>query len=894
MTFKQAWAFDTEWCVETGELVCVQDCTIDLPTLTRTPGVVRHARDPATGEHVKRCLSDPHTLVVGLWVHVDTWAVANRWGLWNEVERAYAERRVSDCSLREKFGHLARPGKIQLAPLGNAVDASEEEPDSEYDDLDDGSHRRMVRVMRRYVPQAGTGRPLYLPKRGLQVGMGPIMQRRFGVDLSEDKSAGTPAPSAIERAIKSTLGYVPKDLGPLVPMRGTAEAARLGAQAWRVIGSAEARKVVKRAAAARCSAEAGRRVTQKDAVRTLADVETAGGPKLRGLRALGLGPCLRAWLHSAQPWRMRYGELLDVPLSEWPEDAVRYAREDPEHTAQIWIAQVERPRDKWAHTNVKYAERLQPPAIHVKQGRAVHYSAEAERCELAYYLERTGKGGIRTDQAFVRRLHSEYVRVRDVAAEVLCEQGQAERRPEGYTQATWYKTRQSRRFDDDGAEEPSIMRDALTLFSDPSKEPSLTKKGLETCPELEGLPLAQWPDEARAYLSTAGHSLRRALADDTLLLSEDARALLKGGAEEAISWETDRIRAALDDCVFPGLLAYTLVTKAHAYAGGMIGGLIGKEIVHPRFQPLLDTGRLSLVGDVRQNMPRAGGIRECFIPRDGNVFIAADYSQIELVAFAWLLDQAREFWGMSTPGPLCAALNAGKDAHVILATDLLADRGHAIDYALGMDLKSGKGDPTLVKMLAAERQDAKALNYGLGANMSPRTFVRTQAKQGTILSLERAIRGKDIWRGRWQPDPYFDICQEEQERFVAQTIGGLGISAVIPFANIVRGGLTYTQYANVNFQGLCAEGFRRAFIAVWRACLTPGDALYGFRPRLPIHDEIVAEGPADRAPEALARMEEIMQREMRSVLPGMLIQTEGETLAERWCKSLKSLFQFTS
>jgi|APHM01.1.fsa_nt_gi hypothetical protein len=38
-------------------------------------------------------------------------------------------------------------------------------------------------------------------------------------------------------------------------------------------------------------------------------------------------------------WRLRYNELVDVPLEEWPEDARRYAREDAEGTLEVWMSQ---------------------------------------------------------------------------------------------------------------------------------------------------------------------------------------------------------------------------------------------------------------------------------------------------------------------------------------------------------------------------------------------------------------------------------------------------------------------------------------------------------------------------------------------------------------------------
>jgi len=39
------------------------------------------------------------------------------------------------------------------------------------------------------------------------------------------------------------------------------------------------------------------------------------------------------------PWRLRYGELIDVPVTEWPQEALDYARHDAEVTRAVWLAQ---------------------------------------------------------------------------------------------------------------------------------------------------------------------------------------------------------------------------------------------------------------------------------------------------------------------------------------------------------------------------------------------------------------------------------------------------------------------------------------------------------------------------------------------------------------------------
>ena len=65
----------------------------------------------------------------------------------------------------------------------------------------------------------------------------------------------------------------------------------------------------------------------------------------------------------------------------------------------------------------------------------------------------------------------------------------------------------------------------------------------------------------------------------------------------------------------------------------------------------------------------------------------------------------------------------------------------------------------------------------------------------------------------------------------------------------------------------------------------PDDPLHGARAILPVHDEIVAEAPLERAEEALAAMRALMVEGMSGVLPGMRVETSGAVLVDRWRKT---------
>lgn len=87
-------------------------------------------------------------------------------------------------------------------------------------------------------------------------------------------------------------------------------------------------------------------------------------------------------------WRKRYGELYSVPLDAWPEDALRYAREDAEGTLGVFNAQ-------WQAGVLGCAEHS-PDIIN-----------EREQCFAAWALHLASCWGIRTDPSAVAALEKE-------------------------------------------------------------------------------------------------------------------------------------------------------------------------------------------------------------------------------------------------------------------------------------------------------------------------------------------------------------------------------------------------------------------------------------------------------------------------------------------------------
>ncbi len=96
--------------------------------------------------------------------------------------------------------------------------------------------------------------------------------------------------------------------------------------------------------------------------------------------------------------------------------------------------------------------------------------------------------------------------------------------------------------------------------------------------------------------------------------------------------------------------------------------------------------------------------------------------------------------------------------------------------------------------------------------------------------------------------------------------------------------------ANTLFQGLAADGAKNALFRVAHECyVDQGTALFGTRPVVFVHDEIIAEVPADIAHEASERLAVVMCQAMAEYVPDVPI-TAKPALMERWLKAAEPVY----
>lgn len=275
--------------------------------------------------------------------------------------------------------------------------------------------------------------------------------------------------------------------------------------------------------------------------------------------------------------------------------------------------------------------------------------------------------------------------------------------------------------------------------------------------------------------------------------------------------------------------------------------------VHARYG-LAETGRTTCTiylgkGNL-QNLPRSGGVRECFAPRPGRVFAGADYDGLELRTVA---QSCLKLVGHSE---LAKALNAGLDPHLALAAQILG-----ISYDLAKARKKA-GD----KEIDNARQTAKVANFGFPGGLGAERFVEyAKGSYGVDISVERARELKQQWLQRW---PEFVAYFRHID--VTDQVTHL-------FSGRVRGGeVPYTVAANSFFQGLGADAAKRAGWLLCRACYSePKSPLFGSRIVLFAHDEFLLEVPDDeRADPAAREMARLMCEGANQFLPDVPATTE--------------------
>ena len=244
-------------------------------------------------------------------------------------------------------------------------------------------------------------------------------------------------------------------------------------------------------------------------------------------------------------------------------------------------------------------------------------------------------------------------------------------------------------------------------------------------------------------------------------------------------------------------------------------------------QAVAATGRLSSTDPNLQNIPirtpEGRRIRQAFVPPDGNVLLAADYSQIELRIMAHL---------SGDPG-LVGAFQDDLDVHAATAAEV---------FEVALD-----------KVTADHRRSAKAINFGLMYGMSAFGL-------GKQLGISRgqAQEYVDLYFDRYPGVKQFmdDIREQARDRgFVETEFGRRLYLPEINDRNMQRRQYAERSAINAPMQGTAADIIKRAMIGV-QDWLSSGKV--PARMIMQVHDELVLEVADSAVEEVKAELVRLM------------------------------------
>jgi len=282
------------------------------------------------------------------------------------------------------------------------------------------------------------------------------------------------------------------------------------------------------------------------------------------------------------------------------------------------------------------------------------------------------------------------------------------------------------------------------------------------------------------------------------------------------------------------------------------------ELVHPQTglihtsynQAVAATGRLSSSDPNLQNIPirTALGreIRRAFIPRaNGNVFLSADYSQVELRLLAHLADD---------PG-LLAAFREGGDVHRRTAALIAGVTEDEVD--------------------AEMRSQAKAINFGVIYGMGARALARQIG-----VKVNEATAFIETYFATYPGVKTFIENTKEQAHkngFVETLLGRRRLLPDIASSNNRVRSFQERVAVNTPIQGTAADLIKLAMLRISGELAATGS---GALLLLQVHDELVLEVPASelKATEDLVRTG--MEGAMELKVPLLVDMHTGENWAE--------------
>ncbi|HKI52106.1 MAG TPA: DNA polymerase I, partial [Geothermobacteraceae bacterium] len=312
---------------------------------------------------------------------------------------------------------------------------------------------------------------------------------------------------------------------------------------------------------------------------------------------------------------------------------------------------------------------------------------------------------------------------------------------------------------------------------------------------------------------------------------------LPRGKKTKTGWSTNvevLTNLAEEHAIAAKILEYRSVVKLKSTYTDALPQLINPATgrIHTSFnQAVTATGRLSSSDPNLQNIPirSAAGrrIREAFLPAEGNLLLAADYSQIELRVMAHMADVAA----------LKESFAAGEDIHRRTASEI---------FNVFPDLVSDE-----------MRRQAKTINFGVLYGMGAFSLAKDLG-----ISRKEAQSFIDSYFERYPAVLQFMDTRKEEARRHQYVTTLLGRRCAIAEINSKNGAVrSYAERNAINYpiQGSAADIIKVAMVNIDRHLREAGLLA---RMVLQVHDELVFDVPQGE----LAQVRQLVKTEMEGAV----------------------------
>lgn len=571
-------------------------------------------------------------------------------------------------------------------------------------------------------------------------------------------------------------------------------------------------------------------------------------------------------------WRFNFDSLDGMKASDYPEEAYDYAAEDARNTLQVYWAQ---------------ESKFQSLGINARAAESLHVAS-------GYCLHGMASRGMRLDPEAVGRLR---VRLEhdlgndSKAIKVLVGAG--------------------------------ILRPATPSmpYANGAQEHA------PTCPRNKKVgcacPFKMKAAEKASVCKANLHALIEQVCEEHDLPVKRTDETDKGGGGNV----------SADGEVLDTLKGLHPVIDAHAWRQNLLGlqdrelprmtvPLDQPQIVHCSYNELMVTGRTSASasanypsGNIQNVDPR---VRECYIPRDGYLYLSVDYSGMELVTLA------QTIFTLLGHSSLRDQINAGIEPHAFLGAQIAHAQASEFRDACqraGYTTREGiydafvsmkKAGPAEAEFFKLYRTLAKPTGLGYPGGLGPKTFVAlckaqygdALAEHGVVVDMDQAVFLRDLWFEVYpEMRQFFDIVKGRRDgandqividKVTKQPVKRSKFWYTTPMG-MRRNGCSFTEAANgCALQSPGAELAKMGLVTVCRAAWDYSQESIMYRRLFPvafIHDEVLSEVLEDLyVHEVATEKVRLMVEGGQRIVPDVKLAA-SPSLMRRWRKDAEPVYK---